>query len=65
MPATRLLAELVDRVRPALEETGDLAEVRALVEWVTRQGTGAVRQRRAATGEPEGIVDMLIAQTAS
>jgi carboxylate-amine ligase len=63
VPATRLLEELLDRVGPALEETGDRAEVRALVNRVVRQGTGATRQRQAAVRGPRAVVDMLIEQT--
>ncbi|MGI8333777.1 carboxylate-amine ligase [Actinomadura scrupuli] len=63
VPAGRLLAELLDRVDPALEETGDRAEVRALVAGVLRRGTGAARQRRAAAEGPRAVVDMLVEQT--
>jgi carboxylate-amine ligase len=64
VPATSLLEELLARVRPALEETGDLAAVRTLVGEVRHRGTGAARQRAAAAGGPAGVVDMLVRQTA-
>ena len=46
--ATDLLAELLSHVRNALDETGDLAEVRELLCRLGSAGTGARRQRRAA-----------------
>lgn len=39
---------LVEHVGTALEEAGDLLEVKRLMEWVRHEGTGAERQRRAA-----------------
>jgi hypothetical protein len=50
---------LLDRVRPALEDTGDLAEV----ELLAAAPTGTRRQRQAALKGPTAVVDMLIAQT--
>ncbi|GAA2077612.1 carboxylate-amine ligase [Actinomadura alba] len=63
LPATRLLAELLRRVRPALEDTGDLAEVRRLLAGMAIRGSGAARQRRAAAGGVRAVVDMLVEQT--
>jgi carboxylate-amine ligase len=63
VPATLLLEALLDRVDPALEEAGDRTEVQLLVNEVVRHGSGASRQRRAAVGGPQGVVDMLIEQT--
>ncbi|MBC6459806.1 glutamate--cysteine ligase [Actinomadura sp. HBU206391] len=63
VPATRLLAELLRRVRPALEDTGDLAEVRRLLAAMALRGSGAARQRRVAAGGPQAVVDMLVEQT--
>jgi carboxylate-amine ligase len=63
VPATRLLAELLRLVRPALEETGDVAEVRRLLAGMAIRGSGAARQRRAAAGGPRAVVDMLVEQT--
>ncbi|SFQ30854.1 carboxylate-amine ligase [Amycolatopsis arida] len=48
VPAERLVAALVEHVRPALAETGDLALVAELLDRVRRHGTGAERQRAAA-----------------
>jgi carboxylate-amine ligase len=61
--ATTLLRELLVRVAPELEETGDLGMVRRLLADVLRDGTGATRQRRAAVAGPEAVVDMLAEQT--
>lgn len=47
-PATDLVRELLETVAPALEETGDLARVRRLLNRVLTHGTGAERQRAAA-----------------
>ena len=46
-PARAVVDALVEHVRPALEATGDLAEVTALVDQVRARGTGADRQREA------------------
>ncbi|MFB4303539.1 glutamate--cysteine ligase [Actinomadura sp. NTSP31] len=64
-PPWRLVDDLVARIAPALEDTGDLKRVFTLVERVRRAGTGADRQRRAAagTGGARGVVDMLVGQT--
>ncbi|GAA4464656.1 glutamate--cysteine ligase [Phytohabitans houttuyneae] len=48
MPATALVAALLDHVREALASTGDLAEVSGLLDRLRSGGTGADRQRRAA-----------------
>jgi carboxylate-amine ligase len=63
-PAREVLQALVDHVRPALEETGDVDFVTEGVESVLRAG-GAVRQRAAyeRTGGVEGVVDDLVART--
>ncbi|WP_010475047.1 carboxylate-amine ligase [Streptomyces somaliensis] len=53
VPAAEAVRALLDRVRPALEASGDEAEVRELAERVLAHGTGADRQRRrAAPGAP-------------
>lgn len=44
-PAAEAVEALLDHVSPALEETGDLAEVRGIVAEILREGTGAERQR--------------------
>jgi len=61
--ATSLLDELLVRVRPALEEAGDVAAVHTLIGEVRYRGTGADRQRGAAADGPSGVVDMLVRQT--
>jgi len=65
VPAMRLVKELMGRVRPALEESGDLAAVEAALARLRVVGTGAVRQRRAAAvNGTAGAAAMLIRQTA-
>ncbi|MDX2812636.1 glutamate--cysteine ligase [Streptomyces sp. PA03-5A] len=66
VPATALRDELLRRVAPALEDTGDLAFVREATAALARTGSGADRQRRAAAaGGPRAAVDMLVEQTAT
>lgn len=50
VPATDLVAALLDHVRDALAGTGDLPEVHLLLDRLRTGGTGADRQRRAAGG---------------
>jgi carboxylate-amine ligase len=66
VPAREVLHTLVDHVRDALEEAGDLARVRDGQERVLR-ASGATRQRAAyeRTGSIEGVVDDLLARTES
>jgi carboxylate-amine ligase len=64
VPVRRLLGDLMHRVEPALEEAGDLTEARALLAWVLRTGSGADRQRRAASHGLRALVRMLAHQTA-
>ncbi|MBA2952399.1 YbdK family carboxylate-amine ligase [Nocardioides sp. MAH-18] len=63
-PAREVLDALVDRVRPALEETGDLERVEAAVQRSVSDN-GATRQRAAfeRTGELTAVVDDLVART--
>lgn len=63
-PAAEVLAALVDRVRPVLVETGDLALVEDGTRRVQHQG-GATRQRAAyeRTGSVDGVVDDLLERT--
>lgn len=63
-PAAEVLAALVDRVRPVLVETGDLALVEDGTRRVQHQG-GATRQRAAyeRTGSVDGVVDDLLGRT--
>jgi glutamate---cysteine ligase / carboxylate-amine ligase len=58
-PATVLASELLAAVRPALEDTGDLAAVADGVRRLLKLGTGAARQR--AAGTPHDAVRLLAA----
>ena len=61
-PAREVVECLVELVRPALEETGDLAVVQDLVERVLTQGGGATRQRRVL--EIDGSLEAVVADLA-
>ncbi|SDC98618.1 carboxylate-amine ligase [Nocardioides lianchengensis] len=63
-PVAEVLAALVERVRPALEEAGDADLVRDGVRRVLAAG-GSSRQRAAheRTGSVDGVVDDLLART--
>lgn len=64
--AARVLVDrLVDRVRPALADTGDLGTVTDLVADLFARGTGADRQRAAFArrGALPDVVDLLIRET--
>lgn len=65
-PTREVLDALVAHVRPALEETGDLAHVRDGVERVLSSGTGATRQRAVLerTGQLTDVVAELARVTA-
>ncbi|HET6710591.1 carboxylate-amine ligase, partial [Amycolatopsis sp.] len=62
-PAWALVDELLTHVRAPLEESGDLAEVRKLVDAVRAEGTGAAQQRAAAGGGTAAAVRWLTAAT--
>jgi carboxylate-amine ligase len=64
-PAWQLMRCLVDRVRPALEQHGDLEAVTVLLNRLRSRGTGAARQRviHARTGDMRGVLDYLAAET--
>jgi carboxylate-amine ligase len=47
VPARKLLACLVEHVRPALEDVGDYNMVEAELARIDHEGNGAMRQRRA------------------
>ncbi|WP_433557805.1 glutamate--cysteine ligase 2 [Pseudonocardia xinjiangensis] len=57
-PATDVVRRLVEHVRPALEEAGDLDTVHDLIATVLARGTGARRQRevRERTGTLAAVV---------
>lgn len=65
-PAADVLSRFVAHLRPALEETGDLAEVEEHIARILRDGTSAELQRRsfAAAGRLEDVVDVLVRTTA-
>lgn len=63
VPAPELVRTMLDRVSPALEETGDLAVVRERLRSLSAHGTGADQQRRAARGGPLAVVDMIADHT--
>ncbi|RSS40156.1 YbdK family carboxylate-amine ligase [Streptomyces sp. WAC07061] len=65
-PAGDLARELVDLVRGALEDAGDLDEVTGLFDRLAELGDGASRQRSwaAAGAGPEEVADRLVAATA-
>jgi carboxylate-amine ligase len=60
-----LVSQLVDTVRPTLRAYGELNLVTAGLDRLVTEGTGAVRQRRAAQagGRLADVVDDLIART--
>lgn len=66
VPAADLAAGLLQAVRPALEEHGDLDLVTGWLRTLVGAGDGAARQRRVATrqGHLAAVVDHLIAQSA-
>ena len=61
MPAADVLGRLVTHVASALEEAGDLAEVRERLAEVLRRGPGARAQRGAA--EPRAAVALAVRRT--
>ena len=63
VPVNVLIDELLRRVSPHLEETGDLAAVEVVLDRLRRAGSGARRQREtAARGGPRAVVGMLARQ---
>lgn len=66
-PADDVLADLVDFVRPALQEAGDEDLVEAGVARVLAEGTGADRQRRTQerTGDLRDVMAEVLSVTAS
>ncbi|MCF6473758.1 YbdK family carboxylate-amine ligase [Nonomuraea sp. MG754425] len=63
-PAARIVDELIEHIRPALEDSGDLETVLREWRWVRAAGSGAARQRAAlaANGSYEDVVDDLVAR---
>ena len=66
VPAPELIERFLSMLRPALEQEGDWEEVSVLVHETLRCGTGATRQRQAyqKAGRLEGVVDLIVAETA-
>ncbi|MGI5523617.1 carboxylate-amine ligase [Micromonospora sp. CA-259024] len=64
-PAWELLDRFVERMRPALEQHGDWAEVTDLLGGLRRHGSGAARQRAvyARTGRLTDVVRDVARQT--
>jgi carboxylate-amine ligase len=65
-PARQVIGSLVDHVRPALEEAGDLDLVEALVERLLATGNGAIRQRRryeSSGGSLTAVVEDVLHRT--
>ncbi|GAA3242743.1 hypothetical protein GCM10017691_47060 [Pseudonocardia petroleophila] len=60
-----LIGQLVDHLRPQLEELGDWEQVRELSRATLARGSAAARQRRAfgRRGEFTDVVDALLAHT--
>jgi len=64
--APDLVRNLLDFVRPALEESRDWEEVHALATQVLQRGNGAMRQRAAyrKNGSFEDVMDLVTEETA-
>ncbi|MCC8242721.1 carboxylate-amine ligase [Saccharothrix luteola] len=64
VPATTLAARLLLHITPALAASGDLDEVRSLLDRVLNDGGAATRQRRAAAEHGlSGVLAMLVRGT--
>jgi glutamate---cysteine ligase / carboxylate-amine ligase len=66
LPAPVQAARLLDHVRPALENYGDVELVADFFQRLQARGTGAERQRASAArhGVLTAVVDDLISETA-
>jgi carboxylate-amine ligase len=66
-PAAQVIGALVDHVRPALDEHGDLDVVEELITTVLRRGNGAIEQRRIyrTSGELAEVVAHAVDRTTS
>ena len=65
VPAAEALRSLIARLQPALDELGDLEQVRALAEALIARGNSADRQRAvfAERGTLDAVVDAVVAET--
>jgi carboxylate-amine ligase len=61
LPAREVVHALLEHVRPALDELGDVPAVSDGVEAILRRGTSADRQR--AAGDPDAALDQLVEET--
>ena len=63
-PAGEVVEQLLGRLRPDLEDTGDWAEVRALTDELVARGTSATRQRRTAqeSGSLNAVAAAVVAE---
>jgi carboxylate-amine ligase len=67
LPASVQAERLVDHVRPALEEHGEVERVTGFLRRLAREGSGAQRQRASADARRglAGVVDDLVALTSA
>ncbi|MGB3534666.1 MAG: carboxylate-amine ligase [Microcoleaceae cyanobacterium] len=67
IPATELVNQFLNYIRPALEELGDWEEISSLVQKTLTDGNAAQRQAQVyqRTGSWTDVVDYIIEQTAS
>lgn len=65
-PASEVVVDLLNKVRPALDQNGDWEEISELVGRILKEGNAAQRQRQVYknTGSYEAVVDALIQETA-
>ncbi len=65
-PASEVVVNLLNKVRPALEQNDDWEEISELVSRIIREGNAAQRQRQVykSTGSYQAVVDSLIRETA-
>ena len=65
IPAWKMIEQLMDFVRPALQAHGDWEEICKLVDQTVQYGNGASRQRAIyqSTGSLQTVVDFVAAQT--
>lgn len=66
LPTSEQAVRLLDHIRPAADQAGDMPALRALLKRLTARGGGAELQRAAATrrGRLSDVVDDLVALTA-
>jgi len=64
-PVAAVIEQLLNHVRPALQDVGDLDDVRAMTEDLVRRGSGACEQRasRERAGGLESVVTDVVGYT--